>query len=209
MGIDRKSYSSIMSVIDNYITDVKSKNLIELGIQESQGNYFDFRYLRDKISNDFNSYISIDLHKIQGVTEFDLSNFAPDAFEVDIITNIGTSEHVEYEDGQYNCWRNIHSWLKVGGLSIHEIPEVGSWPNHCRYYCDFDFFKNLENYGYEILEMRQHAHVEQGNSVWCVLRKINNCEFMSKIEFYSKMKMDMNVTSNKIDYRNNPKNLNI
>lgn len=206
MGINNTSYNSILASIDKYIDDSKNKKLVELGIQES---YFgsDFTYLRDKISNKFLEYISLDLHDILGVTIFDLAKFNPSAFEADVITNIGTSEHVEYEEGQYNCWKNIHSWLKVGGICIHELPEVGSWSNHCRYYCDFEFFKYLTNYGYEILEIRHHHYHDQGNLVWCVLRKIENKEFMTQEDFYSVMKLDKNVTSEKIDNRNNPKNL--
>lgn len=208
MGINKKSYTSINESLDIYISNKDTKTLLELGIQES---YFDsdFRYLREDLSNQFLNYISIDLHKINGVTIFDLSQFSPDEFRVDIITNIGTSEHVEYEDGQYNCWKNIHSWLKLGGICIHELPEVGSWKDHCRYYCSFDFFNNLENYGYEILELRKHYQEDQGNLIWCVLRKIKDFEFMDEQEFYKNMVVDKTVTSEKIDYRNNPKKLEI
>lgn len=206
MGINKTSYSAILSTIDRYTDDTTNKKLLELGIQES---YFDsdFKYLREKLSYRFLDYVSLDLHNQPGVTIFDLSEFNSKSFEVDIITNIGTSEHVEYEEGQYNCWKNIHNWLKVGGISMHELPEVDSWPNHCRYYCDFEFFENMSRYGYEILEIKHHYHQEQGNLIWCVLKKVENKEFMSYEEFYSFMKVNKNVTSDKIDYRNNPKNL--
>jgi hypothetical protein len=207
MGITKQSYDSIISTIDN-IEDKNNKTVLELGIQES---YFDadFKFLRNKISNFFKSYISIDLHNIEGVTIYDLSQYNQLAFSADLISNIGTSEHVEYEEGQYNCWKNIHNWLNLGGICIHELPEVGSWKNHCRYYCDFEFFENFINYGYEIIEIRHHLHIGQGNLIWCVMRKKESMDFMSFDEFYSKMKIDREVTSDKIDYRNNPKNLKI
>jgi len=208
MGINKKSYDSILSTIDNYLEQKENKVLIELGIQESYFNS-DFRFLREKLSFNFKEYLSIDLHDIDGVTKFDLSVYNPEQFKADVITNIGTSEHVEYEEGQYNCWKNIHSWLEVGGISIHEIPEVDSWPNHCRYYCSFDFFENMKNYGYEILEIRHHYSSDNGNLIWCVMRKTKSVEFMSFDEFYDKMKIDKNVTSDVIDYRNNPKKLKI
>ena len=208
MGINKTSYKSIIRTLDNYADNFSEKILLELGIQES---YFDsdFKYLRENLSSFFLEYISLDLHNIPGVTIFDLSQFKPTEFNADIITNIGTSEHVEYEDGQYNCWKNMHSWLKVGGICIHELPEIDSWKDHCRYYCSFNFFHNLEKYGYEILELKKHYHEEQGNLIWCVLRKKEVLDFMSMEEFYKIMKIDKNVTSDKIDYRNNPKKLEI
>ncbi len=115
MGINKKSYDSILSTIDNYLEQKENKVLIELGIQESYFNS-DFRFLREKLSFNFKEYLSIDLHDIDGVTKFDLSVYNPEQFKADVITNIGTSEHVEYEEGQYNCWKNIHSWLEVGGI---------------------------------------------------------------------------------------------
>jgi hypothetical protein len=66
-------------------------------------------------------------------------------FGIYIITNIGTTEHVELEDGQFNCWKNLNQWLNVGGIMIHELPEAGSWEGHCRYYTTRDFFKSFEN----------------------------------------------------------------
>ncbi len=207
MGISKLSYDSIQNNFDK-IKNKEEKKLIELGIQE---NYFsnDFRFLRDKLSHNFLEYKSLDLHNIEGVTLFDLSEDKPESFECDVITNIGTSEHVEFEEGQYNCWKNMHNWLKIGGIAIHELPEVGSWKNHCRYYCSFDFFKNLENYGYEIKELTHHYHPGQGNLIWCVLEKISNLEFMSYDEFFKFMEIDRNVTSDLIYKENNPKNLKI
>ena len=43
--------------------------------------------------------------------------------QYDLITNFGTSEHVA---NQFTCWKNIHSFCKLGGYVISEIPETGS-----------------------------------------------------------------------------------
>ncbi len=67
----------------------------------------------------------------------------------------------------------------------------------------------MKNYGYEILEIRHHYSSDNGNLIWCVMRKTKSVEFMSFDEFYDKMKIDKNVTSDVIDYRNNPKKLKI
>lgn len=205
MGVTAKSYKLINDIISKIET--KDKKLIELGIQESYFNS-DFKYLRDKISSNFLEYISIDLHDIRGVTKFDLSIIDKDAFKCDIITNLGTSEHVEYEEGQYNCWVNMHHWLKKDGFIIHELPELGSWKNHCRYYVTEDFFKNLENYGYKIVDYLRNED-SNGYLIWCVLKKIDEKDFMSLDDFYRLMKIDKNVTSEIIAINNNPKKLKI
>lgn len=205
MGVNAKSYKLISEIISKMVT--KDKILIELGIQESYFNS-DFKYLRDKISSNFSEYISIDLHNIKGVTKFDLSIFDKDAFRCDIITNLGTSEHVEYEEGQYNCWLNMHNWLKKDGYMIHELPELGSWVNHCRYYVTDEFFKKLENHGYKIIDLFKNED-RNGYLIWCVLKKINEEEFMEFDDFYQLMKIDKNVTSEIIDPVNNPKKLKI
>jgi hypothetical protein len=205
MGVTKKSFELINNIISNMKTE--NKKLIELGIQESYFNS-DFRYLRDKISHLFSEYISIDLHDVAGVTKFDLSVVNINAFNCDIITNLGTSEHVEFEEGQYNCWYNIHNWLNEGGIMIHELPELGSWKNHCRYYVTDDFFKNLEKYGYRIIDLLKNRD-SNGNLTWCVLKKEKNLDFMSYDDFFKFMKIDKNVTSNVIAVANNPKKLKI
>lgn len=205
MGVTAKSYELISEIMSKIET--KDKKLIELGIQESYFNS-DFRYLRDKISSNFIEYISIDLHDIRGVTKFDLSIIDKDAFKCDIITNLGTSEHVEYEEGQYNCWVNMHHWLQKDGIIIHELPELGSWKNHCRYYVTEDFFKNLENYGYKIVDYLRNKD-SNGYLIWCVLKKTDEKDFMSLDDFYRLMEIDKNVTSEIIANDNNPKKLKI
>lgn len=203
MGITIEALNSLHRVILN----PKDLDLIELGIQESVDRSIGFHYLRDHIGQKFKSYISLDLHNVGGATIFDLSEQNPKAFSVDIITNIGTSEHVEYEQGQYNCWFNMHSWLKLNGLMIHEIPEKGSWANHCRYYSTFEFFKEFEKFGYEIVELDNHKHPSNGNLNWAVLKKVKKQKFMDFERFFSLMYMDKSVSMGVINHLNNPKNL--
>lgn len=205
MGVTSKTYNRLINTFQKIEHPINELVLLELGIQESV-EPLGFRYLRDDLKDKFNRYVSLDLHDIEGVTKFDLSILNDNAFEVDIITNFGTTEHVEYEDGQYNCWSNLHHWLKVGGIAIHEIPEYGSWKNHCRYYTTFDFFKNMENYGYRILELDNH-HGHNGNLNWVVIKKITDVPFMSYDVFYNFMMVDKNVVMDIIDPLNNPKHL--
>jgi hypothetical protein len=205
MGITKSSFDHFNRVIENFEKSTNEIDLLELGIQEA-AEAMHFVYMRDSIANNFKSYVSLDLHNVPGVTQFDLSEHMPDAFSVDIITNFGTTEHVEYEEGQYNCWYNMHDWLKVGGIAMHQIPELGSWAGHCRYYSDFDFYRNLENYGYTIIELDNQSN-HNGNLNWCVIQKTSEVPFMDYETFYKFMHIDSNVRLQSINPLNNPKQL--
>ena len=204
MGITKVNYEKLSKIISEDESS-NDKIFLELGIQESQEN-LGFKYIRDVLSSQYKEYISIDLHDINNVTICDLSEYHNNLFSADIITNFGTSEHVEYEEGQYNCWKNIHNWLKLGGIVIHEIPEVGSWPGHCRYYVDEKFFKFLENYGYSLIEFSQHSD-NNGNLAWCVLKKIEDKDFMDYNTFIKNIHVDYLTELTSIHTLNNPKNL--
>ena len=67
----------------------------------------------------------------------------------DIVTNSGTTEHVEPLDAQYEVFRNVHRWLRPGGVAVHLVPDVGAledegaWAGHCNNYYSFAFFEYL------------------------------------------------------------------
>jgi hypothetical protein len=205
MGVTTIALDSLNKIFSG-LENLNNKTLLELGIQNFSGGEYNQQLVRNFFKNRFKQYLSIDLHNHPEVTLCDLSIYQPKKFYADIITNFGTSEHVEYEEGQYNCWNNIHNWLMVDGIMIHEIPEYGSWKNHCRYYTDYDFFKKMEDYGYQILEFDQHVD-SNGNLNWCVLKKTEDKEFMTYEEFYQFMKTDFSTQMSDIHKTNNPKNL--
>jgi hypothetical protein len=205
MGISNISYPLLINQLDKYEKEKKESVLLEMGIQENYGGY-NFTYLRDDLAHNYKDYISVDLHKKPNVTQFDLSIYSPNSFKCDILTNFGTSEHVEYEEGQYNCWLNIHKWLSVGGIAIHEIPKIGNWFGHCRYYCDHNFFEYFKNIGYEIIDLYDNVY-EPGKLIWCTMKKVDDVDFMDKETFFNLMSIDKNVSLSNIPLENNPKNL--
>ena len=79
---------------------------------------------------------SIDINGADGAEPFDLSEELPERWgnQFDVVTNFGTSEHVERS--QYICWRNIHHICRLGGYMIHSLPEIGSWPRHGKWHYD-------------------------------------------------------------------------
>lgn len=210
MGLIVRSLRKLMLATNTYV-DPKESALLELGNQMAFNSLIEERIDKYRISTIlhkyFKSYETIDLQNEKNVTITDLSIYQPDLFNVDIITNIGTSEHVEFEKGQWNCWKNIHNWLKIDGIMIHELPELGSWPGHCRYYVTREFFIKLKQYGYQILELDDHIWSDQGNTLWCVIQKVKDVPFMDKDTFFSLMHFDINIPPAGFIESNNPKNL--
>jgi len=209
MGYQTRTLRKVMLATTNYV-DPKTSILLELGDQNAYNNLvkpegIDNYRIKSIMHNYFKEYHTLDLQG-EDVTITDLSVYSPDLFKANIITNIGTTEHVEYEQGQYDCWRNLHSWLEVGGIMIHELPKLGAWPGHCRYYTTEDFFKSFEKLGYEILELVDHEY-NLGPCLWCVIRKVKDVPFMDYETFFSLMQMDKRIPAAGTIVTNNPKNL--
>lgn len=210
MGFVTRTLRKTMLATNNYV-DPKESILLELGTQNAfndlvEAENIDKYPIRDILNRYFKEYRTLDLQKEDGVTVVDLSIYQPGLFNANVITNIGTTEHVEYKEGQWNCWKNIHAWLKVGGIVIHELPELGSWPGHSRYYATRSFFKSFEQCGYQILELDDHEF-NIGNCLWCVMRKVDSIPFMGFDKFHSLMAFDESVPPAGVIESNNPKNL--
>jgi hypothetical protein len=144
---------SIKSVYPNA---AKNLQMLELGDQ-----VIDDPNLSEKTGKEYftkQGYIhkSVDLNGLNGSIIRDLTK--PEQFhdwkeQFDILTNAGTTEHVEPFESQYECFKIIHDCLAVGGVAIHLVPEInerkknGAWKNHCRYYYSESFFEFLAKNG--------------------------------------------------------------
>ena len=107
-------------------------------------------------------HMSLDFNGKDGAVPLDLSQpiDKPEWHaHFDVITNAGTTEHVEPFNAQFVCFRNLHAWLRPGGVFVHIVPAVeeldagGRWTNHCNNYYSAAFFEMLarEN-DYELVE---------------------------------------------------------
>jgi hypothetical protein len=94
-------------------------------------------------------HVSIDIHGKHGSVALDLSK-PIDKWQgrFDVLTNLGTSEHV---DDQYECWKNIHNLVKKGGIFISIMPFT-QWEIdrntlektiHCKYFYMPEFIRSL------------------------------------------------------------------
>lgn len=206
MGITLQSYELFNKFLQNL--DRKELSILELGdqdIYDSRIAEFKTKF-RNLISKQFKIWKTIDLTDSygSGVEIIDLSIPTSINIQFDIITNFGTTEHVEPESGQYTCWNNINDLLKVGGLLINEVPtDNGYWYDHCRYFYTDDFFYNLENYGFSLIENK----ILDNKLHFSVLKKIEHKKFMSESIFFQNIVFRKENNSTIIAQMNNPKSL--
>jgi hypothetical protein len=135
--------------------------MLELGDQVIDAGDAPERTGKEFFTNRGFEHTSVDLNGKHGAIVKDLTK--PEQFvdwhgQWDVVTNSGTTEHVEPFEAQYECYRIIHDCLRVGGVAVHLIPDVderdgrGAWKNHCRYYYSEAFFNALAKAcDYEVL----------------------------------------------------------
>jgi hypothetical protein len=116
-------------------------------------------------------YFSYDITEAPDSRVFDL-NFGSvprnDLASADIVTNIGTTEHLI---NQYNAFKTIHDLLKVGGVAVHQVPFAGML-NHCLFNYHPKFFYSLiVNNRYKLRHIEYsapalHIALGEGNTVF-------------------------------------------
>ncbi len=82
-------------------------------------------------------HVSVDLNGKDGSLALDLMQ-PLQLGQFDMVTNIGTSEHVERQEP---CWRNIIE--AAGNVIISTTPLPGDWGWHGRWYPTKDFYISL------------------------------------------------------------------
>ena len=153
MGLRREYLDYIEKSITASIGPMRGIRMLELGnqrISRSEG-------IRHRTGKAYYSalgvdHTSVDFNGKDGAVPLDLGT--PGAMpewngSFDVISNLGTTEHVEPFQAQYDCFENIHRWLKTGGVAVHVVPAVeelessGRWRNHCNNYYSLPFFQML------------------------------------------------------------------
>ena len=115
------------------------KTMLELGGKQDGGRvykpYFEsfgFKHTSVDWNGEFGALV-MDLRKPLNLGTFDM------------VTNIGTSEHVSEKDyaGQIACWRNILAAMHVGTVLICDTPKPGYWKGHGTWYPQMTFYSEL------------------------------------------------------------------
>jgi hypothetical protein len=138
-------------------------------------------------------YEAIDISGEHGSTPLDLSLLHKFSKQFDLLVDAGTSEHVGTNGRHnikaiYNCWKNKHNLVKVGGYIISENPKTGNWPRHgFNYYTEAFYLCLAQICGYNLISVGSVAamgNYTDGWNVYSVLQKTKE-EFCSLTEFKS------------------------
>ncbi len=152
MGMRRKYINFINhSVKVNFDNKKRLSGLsmVELGDQVINDPNIPFKTGKDYFCSRNFKHISVDLNGLHGSQVRDLRK--PEQFndlegKFDVLTNLGTTEHVEPYEYQYTCFKIIHRLVKKGGVMIHIVPDINlrndkkAWVDHCRVYYSERFF---------------------------------------------------------------------
>ena len=177
MGLNLKYLNQINEHVNKIYSSTKNLTMLELGnqvINQSAGP------ITEKTGKEYFTklgyiHTSIDLNGLDGAEVKDLSklgDFNEFKEKFDVVTNMGTIEHVEPFESQYTAFLNAHNSLKIGGVIIHQAPEIKvSKKGHAQYYYDLDFWDTIVEHsdciflGTTIVnKWRQYAYQKTGNA---------------------------------------------
>jgi hypothetical protein len=183
MGIANNILHLIEDTIAKSLGSFRGVRMLELGNQELEAGSSE-RLAKRHFERLGVIHTSIDLNGQDGALVVDLSRPTDRSDwlgHFDVITNCGTTEHVDPHEAQYDAFKNLHDWLRVGGISIHALPDVdaleesGSWRGHCNNYYSASFVDMLAtSNGYSVVSLRSINHLV----VFC-LSKDQNRPFMT------------------------------
>ena len=115
------SLKDLIKTINNYSDskdkEVLCKKLNEIILLTKKGTdprtfAFDVAKIFYKAIFDYKEYMALDLKGTKHSTNFDLNNEYKDSKTYDVVTNIGTSEHIF---NQLAVFKTIHNIVAVGG----------------------------------------------------------------------------------------------
>jgi len=190
MGLDLQLVNFIETSIKENFKKIEKLKMLELGDQIfwNKGKPTNITG-KEYFTNLGYEHISVDLNGDNGSLIKDLRNpkdFVMFKDTFDIITNSGTTEHVEPFEKQYVCFKILHDCLKINGIFIHILPDIseneGKWKGHCKFYYSLEFFEKLSREcGYEIVKL------DNIRGLLCVaLIKRNQQDFLLNKEIFEK-----------------------
>jgi len=133
--------------------------------------------------------LSIDIKGCNGSLKIDLRSPVDDYFynKFDIVTNLGTTEHIYPLEGQYEAFKNIHLCTKKNGVMFHFLPIYTEEQRHGAVVYKDKFFTTLSKLNnYEIINMEQYDR-KRGDMYWCIcFRKLEENEFTIRKNKFNK-----------------------
>jgi hypothetical protein len=179
------SFENVSGIKMLELGNQKIRNRRKYGLPKTGKQYFESLGMKHN---------SIDLNGLDGALRLDLSK-PIDKKEwlnnFDVVTNFGTTEHIEPIEGQYECFKNIHNFLSVGGICVNIIPASDAEKferflkqRHCNNFYTKEFFDIMtKESGYKLL----NSH-HRGAYIWSCYKKVSDAPFMeNKNLFLSKI----------------------
>jgi len=153
MGMNKRMLHYFFKVINLRYKDTTGLNMCELGNQRFQGPLSEHIQVAKTLFECLGfSHTSVDINGEDGALPLDLTKPITDASLIgkfDIVTNVGTSEHVV---DQAMCFENIDRLCKDGGIIINISPYGHTWGKHGEcWYGEDDFLAIAEQYKYTLL----------------------------------------------------------
>jgi hypothetical protein len=187
MGINKEGIKLLHLVFDK--VDLNNVRMFEFGDQVAYGNgVFEgpAKYYLESLGID---HTSLDLCGLNESLKRDITESIEDLGQFDVVTNFGSSEHVEPFKKQYDTFKNLHNLCKNGGYIIHQIPPIGHWLEHGPIHYSDNFFKKLSwKNSYDVI---YYEFIDSSNLISCVLMKTNDDDFMNSSEFpFDEMQWD-------------------
>jgi hypothetical protein len=135
--------------------------MCELGAQATRkGGGFKREPAKDYFTRQGVIHTSIDITGKYDSLPLDLSKQIDHLKDFDIVSNYGTSEHIFY---QYMVFKNVHSFVKEGGVMVHFLPATPFWRKHGFYTYSDTYFKELaekNNYNVQTIEYAPYGKKE-------------------------------------------------
>jgi hypothetical protein len=160
------------NLIEPILPDVKS--MIELGNKRNKNGVYKHFFESQGIK-----HVSIDENGKDGALPLDLRDQI-DLIDIDIrepvdlVTNIGTSEHV---DPQGMVWHNMFKWLKPGGFLLSITPMPGHWKWHGKYYPTWEWYLSLQALNrLHLIQMHEDRSAPRRN-IYFLAQKTVDVEF--------------------------------
>ena len=152
------------------------RTMLELGNKSNEHVGISYKDWFTRICNI--EHISVDINGLDGALALDLRYpLAPIVGRVfDMVTNIGTSEHVI--DAQYSVWKNMWDHLALGGCLVSITPLPGDWGWHGFWYPTEEFYDALAfRNDMAVVELGEYG-VPPRRCQFLVARKLQHREFI-------------------------------
>jgi len=189
MGLRAEYIDYINTNIVDVFGGIEGIRMLELGNQRLHDGCVTESTGKQYYKNRGVEHVSVDINGLDGAVVADLrktKDFTRWVAHFDVVTNSGTTEHVEPHASQFECFANIHNCLRPGGISIHLVPDAdahdtaGAWRGHCSNLYSPDFFHTLADLNhYNVLSL---AHMR--GLVCCCVRKMRMGPFTSDRETF-------------------------